>query len=156
MEILLNRRLAQQQDTIGDWIFVSNNNARQCNTLEPVDRGLKQTDPLDHIQQVKVPAKTAIPTGRYQILITYSPEFGTNMPEVMDVPGFEGVRIHVGNSAKDTKACILLGDYHEGDQNFISHSADEIAVFEDIINRAIKERNEEVWLTISNSDLVQD
>lgn len=57
----------------------------------------------------KVKGATAIPRGRYRIELTHSPRFGISMPQLMDVPGFEGIRIHRGNDADDTEGCLLPG-----------------------------------------------
>lgn len=91
-----------------------------CNVLEDRDRGLKQTDPLDYIKMVKVPTETAIPSGTYRIsMSTVSPKYSANswymsvcggkVPRLLDVPGFEGILIHVGNTALDSAGCLLVG-----------------------------------------------
>ena len=57
----------------------------------------------------KVKGETAIPRGKYRVIISFSNRFQRMMPEVLDVPGFAGVRIHGGNTVKDTEGCPLLG-----------------------------------------------
>lgn len=57
----------------------------------------------------KVPGKTAIPRGRYRLTVSFSNRFQRLMPEIKDVPGFSGVRIHGGNTHEDTEGCPLLG-----------------------------------------------
>jgi len=71
----------------------------QCFVLEDVVR----TDE-------KVYGKTAIPVGEYTVLLNYSPKYKRIMPQVINVPGFEGIRIHSGNTSLDTEGCLLVGD----------------------------------------------
>ena len=80
-----------------------------CNTMEPTARKLTSQMPQTVIRRHKIIGKTAIPTGRYRILITRSRRFGRWLPLLLNVKGFEGIRIHAGNKPEDTKGCILLG-----------------------------------------------
>lgn len=80
-----------------------------CNTLEDADRGLRQDMQLEEIKKKKVYGQTAIPSGSYECVYTYSNRFKKMLPLLKDVPGFDGIRIHSGNSAKDTEGCILIG-----------------------------------------------
>lgn len=61
------------------------------------------------VESWKVPGKTAIPAGRYAVKVSWSPRFQRPLPEILDVPGFTGIRIHIGNRASDTSGCILVG-----------------------------------------------
>lgn len=106
MEILVNRRKKTKLSTISD---VTIDGVFFCFGLEDVDRGLKQTDDIDVIKTKKVFAQTAIPAGRYEIIINFSNRFQQYMPLLLNVPGFEGVRIHPGNKAANTEGCLLLG-----------------------------------------------
>lgn len=90
-ELELVRRRFTDQSTIGDLFFEG---VLECYILEPPKRGTKPC---------------CIPPGRYEIRITWSEKFQCLMPILCDVPGFQGVRIHVGNRPKDTLACWLPG-----------------------------------------------
>ena len=102
----LHRKYRKPGYTIG-LLYV--NGAYVCNTLEDTDRGLTDKMSSQEIAAIKVKGKTAIPTGRYKILMTYSPRFKKDMPLLCAVKGFEGIRIHSGNTASDTEGCILCG-----------------------------------------------
>lgn len=80
-----------------------------CDTLEDKDRGLTDDMTVSEIGKIKIKKETAIPTGTYKITITYSNRFKKNMPLINDVKGFEGIRIHSGNTNHDTEGCILVG-----------------------------------------------
>ena len=77
--------------------------------LEDVDRGLDSSMTESEILKKKVKGQTAIPTGHYVINITYSPKYKRMMPLLLDVKGFSGIRIHSGNTAKDTEGCLIVG-----------------------------------------------
>lgn len=80
-----------------------------CDTLEDKDRGLTDSMMVGEISKIKIKKETAIPTGTYKVTITYSNRFKKNMPLINNVKGFEGIRIHSGNTDKDTEGCILVG-----------------------------------------------
>lgn len=85
----------------------------ECDVLEDTDRGLDDKMPLEEIIKKKKYGTTAIPSGVYEVQITYSPKYKKLMPLIMNVKGYSGVRIHSGNSAKDTLGCLLVGKNKE-------------------------------------------
>lgn len=102
------KRIARKKDyTIGK---IYANGRYICDSIEDVDRGLDDSMDLKEIQAKKVYGETAIPTGIYRIKITYSSKYKKQMPLVEDVKGFEGIRIHSGNTAKDSLGCIIVGE----------------------------------------------
>ena len=95
MIVYVKRTFKGPEYTIGK-LYIGNDYF--CDTLEDTVR-----------DGVKIAGKTAIPAGEYKVKKTYSPRFKTQLPEILNVPGFTGVRIHSGNTAKDTEGCLLLG-----------------------------------------------
>lgn len=79
-------------------------------TLEDVDRGLDDTMSEQEILSKKVYGQTAIPTGIYRVILNYSPKYKKVMPLLLNVKGYSGIRIHSGNTDKDTLGCILVGE----------------------------------------------
>lgn len=96
MELKLKRIAKRANYTIGN-LFIDN--VYICDTLEPTERE----------GGVKIMGRTAIPKGIYRIIMTYSPKLKKNAPLLLNVPNFEGVRIHAGNTYNDTEGCILCG-----------------------------------------------
>lgn len=80
-----------------------------CDTLEDRDRGLDDSMTVEEILSMKKYGETAIPCGIYTVLLTYSPKYKKIMPLINNVKGYSGIRIHSGNSSKDTLGCLLVG-----------------------------------------------
>ena len=80
-----------------------------CDTIEDTDRGLDDRMSEEDILKLKVKGETAIPSGIYPVTITYSPKYKKQMPLINNVKGYSGVRIHSGNTSKDTEGCVLVG-----------------------------------------------
>jgi len=119
MNITIDRRYKKAAYTIG-WLYVEDK--RICNVIEDTDRGLKQSMPTAKINQLKLAGITAIPTGTYEMVLTYSPKFASRtwgrkykgkVPLILGVKGFDGCRLHPGSTAKDTSGCPLVGDNTE-------------------------------------------
>ena len=106
MELTLKRIAKKDTYTIGK-LYVDGEYF--CDTLEDKDRGLTSDMSLEDIKKVKVYGQTAIPSGRYRVTMNMSSRFKKVMPLLLYVPGFDGIRIHSGNTAADTQGCILLG-----------------------------------------------
>ena len=115
-----------------------------CETLEDTDRGLTQEMNLDIIDKIKVYGKTAIPTGRYRVELTKSKKFGRVLPLLYNVKGFEGIRIHRGNTNEDTLGCILVG------QNKAVGKVINSAMAEQNLMDRLKEveKNELIYITV--------
>lgn len=101
MELHLVRHPPKNGATLGELLL---DDVHECSTLE----------------RAPGEGKGAIPAGCYQVVINWSPKFGRMMPLLVDVPGFEGVRMHWGNTWHDTEGCILVGQ--DAGDAFIGHS----------------------------------
>lgn len=101
------KRIANKKDYCIGKLYI--NGKYFCDTLEDVDRGLDDSMTEDDIKDIKIKGETAIPVGIYTVLLTYSPKYKKVMPLVNNVKGYEGIRIHSGNTSKDTEGCLLVG-----------------------------------------------
>ena len=141
LKITVKRKILNECDTIGD-LYVSYPEDPEtlefvCNTLEDKVRNKKGTKKEDF---VKVYGETAIPYGTYRVVITYSNAFQKKLPEILNVPLYEGIRIHAGNTKDSTNGCILLGDSPKISQteSWIYNSKKNMNKFMSILEPAIK------------------
>lgn len=120
MKLELKRIAKKDKYTIG---HLSIDGKYFCDTLEDPDRGLTSTMNLTEIKAKKIKGDTAIPTGTYKITLdVVSPKYsnfskypyvkfcGGKIPRLLNIPGYEGVLIHAGNTQKDTEGCLLVGE----------------------------------------------
>ena len=84
-----------------------------CDVIEDTDRGLSDEMAEEEIIKKKVKGETAIPTGIYSVYLTYSPKYKKKMPLIDNVKGYSGIRIHSGNTSKDTEGCLIVGKNKE-------------------------------------------
>lgn len=118
MKLAIIRRTFTGISTIGDFCI---DGVRYYYSLEDTDRQHHlDGNPYSWIPGLKVPGETAIPFGRYEVITNYSNRFKQVMPLLINVPNFEGVRIHAGNTDEDTHGCPLIG-FAKGD-NFVGES----------------------------------
>ena len=151
MEIRIDRAWKKRDYTISR-VYVDGqrlgDGQHYCNALEDPDRGLTSEMSVDEVLEKKVYGQTAIPTGRYLVTMSWSPKFKQMMPLVNAVKGFTGVRLHPGNSNKDTEGCILFGVNDK--IGWISNSRYWTDRIIGMVNDAIG-RGEKVYLTIGEA-----
>jgi len=132
----MNLRLIREPSVLGTTLGVLFVDGRfRCFSLE------------DEIADVKVPGRTCIPEGRYEVRLTWSPKFQKVLPELVNVPGFTGIRIHAGNTAKDTAGCVLLGVKRAG----VSIEQSRVAVEQLQADMELeKAAGRPIWIAIEN------
>lgn len=141
LECTLRREPGGITSTPGNWYI---GQAWECFTLEDVERD--DPNPDTPANEAKVPGRTAIPRGRYEIELVWSPKFGRIMPRLLNVPGFEGILVHWGNTDRDTDGCILVG--RERSAEFIGNSR---SAFDSLYAKlsAAKARGDRLFLTVT-------
>jgi hypothetical protein len=132
MNITVTRKWYSDKSTIGELVM----DGFQCFTLEDAEHS------------EKISGETAIPAGEYEVRMTYSPRFKQAMPILLDVHGFEGVRIHWGNTADDTEGCLLLGTTRGPD--FIGNSREAWNSFMVAMRKGVSGVEPQVYLTIED------
>lgn len=155
MELFLARRWFTDRATEGTLAI---DGEPFCWTLEDRARGLRADMSLVELARLKVRGETAIPIGRYRVGLTpsdrarrgglWSPRPDSMLPLVLDVPGYEGVRIHAGNRSRDTAGCPLIGfDRTQPADDWLGQSRPALIALMARIDAAERERVP-VWLTI--------
>ena len=139
MKILLKRKFNKGDFTEGK-LFV--NGQFECYTVEDRDRHLENAG-------IKIDGKTAIPKGTYKVTISMSTRFKKFLIEVLNVPQFKGVRIHSGNSSKDTEGCIIVGSVNNSDNDdWVGGSKTAYEALHNKVKKALS-NNEEVWIEVA-------
>jgi hypothetical protein len=149
MELLLKRISGNTIVTFGQlYVFpqgtAGEDGEKICYTLEDTVR-LKRLE-NGTIEGKKVKAQTAIPAGRYEVVLSYSNRFKKVLPLLLNVPQFEGIRIHTGNTIDDTEGCILVG--LNAAKVTITDSKKALSKLMAILNKATKK--EKVFITIQD------
>lgn len=145
MELSLERQPSAGGCTHGDLYL---DGKWHCYALEDEVREIPNVSVLDW----KVPGATAIPFGRYGVVIDFSNRFHKLMPHVLNVPGFDGIRIHSGNTAADTEGCILVG--LKRGLTDVEHSREAFdALFARM--KIATDAGEEIHLTITSAPAVE-
>lgn len=128
----------------------------KTNCIEDTDRRLTQDMSMDYIKKKKIYGMTAIPAGKYKVVLSYSQKFGAKsayawckgiLPEVLNVPGWSGVRIHAGNSAEDSLGCILPGKNNK--PGWVSDSMSAVKQMYPLIKDTLQAKGN-VWLEINS------
>ncbi len=139
MEFKIKRQIYTDESTIGILTVDFDSSFAPMYTLEDKVR----------LTGVKVPGKTAIPAGRYQIIIDTSNRFKKLMPHILNVNGFSGIRVHSGNKAADTEGCIILG--LDKAENMVLRSRVASALFYEKLEEGLKMGK--CFITIENKEV---
>lgn len=141
MELRVERLWPRENYTVGR-LYV--NNEFFSNTLEDKIIDKNKNGIFDNGEK-KVYEESAIPYGKYKVIYNWSPKFGRNLPRLLDVPHFEGILIHSGNTARDSAGCILVGK--NTSKGMLSESRYTSDKLNEIIDAAQK-RGEEITIEI--------
>ena len=143
MELRLERKYRSNNYCI-DKLYI--NGKYFSDALEDPDRGLTDSMSLEQIKKIKIKGNTCIPYGTYNVTITYSPRFKRNLPLINNVKGFDGIRVHNGNTPQDSSGCVLLGFNKIKGQ--VIDSKVTVNKFINVVQKALN-KGEKVTITIT-------
>jgi len=151
MELILERIAKRKTYTIGHLYIAKEPDGNNPGLGQPLTKGLQICDTLEPTWRdyangaYKVKGCSAIPEGRYAVVISWSPKFKAWLPVLLGVPKFEGIRIHAGNTAADTEGCILVGK-----NRLVGQVLDSRIWLHRLKQKIVeaKGRGEPVWITI--------
>lgn len=155
MELRLKRIALRSEYTIGK-LYVDGEYV--CDTIEDTVRDLDKDGKFDNGES-KIPGKTAIPYGRYEVTMkvrspkysnfskySWAKKYDGYLPRLLNVPHFDGVLIHVGNSALDSEACVLVGE-----NKVVGKVINSVNTFRKLMDEYLvpaKKRNEQIYIDI--------
>lgn len=150
MKILVDRKYKMKTYTISN-VYVDG--VKICDAIEDTDRGLTQDMPISSIQSHKIYGQTAIPSGTYKVTLNViSPKYSKvpfyiqvckgKVPRLLDVPGYDGVLIHTGNTEKDSLGCIIVG--YNTQKGMVTQSRDAFKKLYSILSQA----KDDIFITI--------
>lgn len=141
MNLTLKRIYTNDLYTIGH-LYVDG--AYICDAIEDTDRKLDDSMTEEEIRAKKVYCETAIPTGEYRVILTWSMKFKRLMPRLLNVKGFDGILIHSGNTEKSSCGCLIVG-YNKIKGKVINSRE----VFNKLFS-ILKETEEDIYITITS------
>ena len=151
MELILERIAKKKTYTIGHLYIAKEPDGNNPGLGQPLTKGLQICDTLEPTWRdyangaYKVKGRSAIPEGRYAVVISFSPKFQQWLPILLGVPKFEGIRIHTGNCSEDTEGCILVGK-----NKLVGQVVDSRIWLHRLKQKIVeaKDKGEPVWITI--------
>lgn len=150
MKILVDRKYKMKTYTISN-VYVDG--VKICDAIEDTDRGLTQDMSISSIQSHKIYGQTAIPSGTYKVTLNViSPKYSKvpfyiqvckgKVPRLLDVPGYDGVLIHTGNTEKDSLGCIIIG--YNTQKGMVTQSREAFKKLYSILSQA----KDDIFITI--------
>lgn len=140
--LFLERLFCKPTHTVG---ILSVGEEYFCETLEDPVRDLNKDGDLEDYGEVKIWGETAIPYGRYKVIVSRSPKFKRDLPLILDVKHFIGIRIHRGRTVRNTAGCVLVGENRKVGEIFNGAYYEKKLT---LMLKAFQDEGEEVYINI--------